>query len=48
MESAGRDREDTFENAVVALHEVLSLGSKVLAAQDFHHTPQYEGESVST
>ena len=37
----------TFEKAVTALREVLGPGSKVLAAQDFRHTSQNEGESVS-
>ena len=37
----------TFEKAVVALREVLGPGSKVLAAQDFRHATQNEGEAVS-
>ena len=37
----------TFQKAIAALREVLGPGSKVLAAQDFRHTTQNEGESVS-
>lgn len=37
----------TFEKVVAVLGEVLGPGSKVLAAQDFHHTTQNDGEPVS-
>ena len=36
-----------YEEAVQALRERLDPGSRVLAGQDFRHTAQRDGESVS-
>ena len=36
-----------FSTAVDALRACLDPGSKTMAAQDFHHSAQLEGESVA-
>ena len=39
--------KQNYDGAIKALKDVLGPGSKVLAAQDFRHTTQEEGESVA-
>ena len=39
--------KSTYQDAVKKLKDVLGPGSRVLAAQDFRHTCQEEGEAVS-
>ncbi len=39
--------KDNLDTAIASLCWRLDSGSKMLAAQDFHHTLQKEGEAVS-
>ena len=41
------DKRDTMEKAVRALRNRLDEGGRALAAQDFRHLLQKEGETVS-
>lgn len=41
------EEKENYDSAIKALRDVLGPGSKVLAAQDFRHTTQEDGESVA-
>ena len=41
------DEKSLYLDAVERLNDILGPGSRVLAAQDFRHTRQEDGEAVS-